>query len=185
MSGKPLAFIDVDGVLNILSFSKQLKIGMTQQDMLLSNGRTYPIRLKPKAHAKLLGELEEAGFELAWGTTWEDDANRLIAPELGLSKWPVAMVEHTYRHGPWSEFTPPPKKFSEIARWNWKAAGILAYAGDRPFIWIDDDIARADHAWAAQRSKTVPTKLIKTNPREGLMVHHIRKAKQWLADNEL
>jgi hypothetical protein len=174
---KPLAFIDVDGVLNIIS-SKPLKPGMTQQEMTVQ-GRKYPIRLKPEVHADLLRELEEAGFEMAWGTTWEDEANRLIAPELGLSRWPVAMVE-----GAWLEL-PTPELVRDLGGYNWKATGILALAGDRPFIWIDDDLWKPDHAWAIRRSATIPTKLIKTNPKEGLMPHHVRKAKQWLADNEL
>lgn len=178
---KPIAFIDVDGVLNLISM-KPPKKGMTVHRMTLSNGRTYPIRLKIEAHRALLQELEDAGFEMVWGTTWEDEANRLIAPELGLPKWPVAVVERTYQDGPWSELIPQPR-FSEIPRWNWKAPGILAHAGDRPFIWIDDDLAPADHGWARRRSSTVPTKLIKTHPKEGLMPHHIRKAKQWLVDN--
>ena len=175
---KPLAFIDVDGVLNIIS-RKPLRPGMTQQNMILFD-HSYPIRLKPEAHAELLRELEEAGFEMVWGTTWEDDANRLIAPELGLPRWPVAMVEAAMQG-----MLDLPDLLKGISGFNWKAEGILAYAGDRPFIWIDDDLWKPDHTWATRRSATVPTRLIKTNPKEGLMPHHIRKAKQWLADNEL
>lgn len=184
MADKPLAFIDVDGVLNIINFAKALKRGITAHKMTLSNGQTYDIRLKREVHARLLRELEEAGFELAWGTTWEEEANLHISPQLGLEPWPVAKVAELYRDDSWDELFPP-TKFSEIPRWNWKSPGVVAMAGDRPFVWIDDDFARADHAWALKRSKKVPTKLIKTNPREGLMVHHIRKAKQWLVDNEL
>lgn len=176
---KPIAFIDVDGVLNVLNFRKAMKPGMTQQEMTLSNGQTYPIRLRAEFHAALLQELEDAGFELVWGTTWEDDANRLIAPELGLSRWPVAMVEAAYAGA-----VPIPPLLKDLTGFNWKAAGVLAYAGDRPFIWIDDDLWEPDYTWARRRTKVVPTKLIRTNAKEGLMSHHIRKAKEWLADIE-
>lgn len=184
MGEKPLAFIDVDGVLNIIDFWSPLKEGMTLHQWKLRNGRTYKIRLRREFHSRLLLELESAGFELAWGTTWEEDANKLIRPQLNLPRWPVAAVEKVYREGPYSEYTSP-VKFSQTPKWNWKAPGILALAGDRPFVWIDDDFAPADHGWARRRSRKIPTLLIKTSPAEGLMLRHVLKAKRWLADNEL
>lgn len=146
---KPLLLIDVDGVLNPLNPGKETK-GWKQHRLM-----GYNVFLNP-LHGEWLNGLADFGFELVWGTTWEDDANRLIGPILGLPKLRVCKFPLA----------------SEGA--TWKMRGVKAFVKDRPFVWLDDDLHDDADAWVASRTK--PSLLIKVDPRMGLLEHHIAKA---------
>ena len=76
---------------------------------------------------EVLAELA-ACYELAWATAWEDNANLLLAPALGLPTLPVARFAH-----------PAPDVSSRYAR-TWKLPSIQCFAADQPLAWIDDDL---------------------------------------------
>ncbi|MEU4360187.1 hypothetical protein [Streptomyces virginiae] len=93
---RPLLFLGVDGPLNPYAAKPERRpAGYTtlrvprndahQDDRVLSS-RRRPLRvwLNPE-HGRILLQL---GFELCWATTWMDDANRWIAPVLGLPELP-------------------------------------------------------------------------------------------------
>lgn len=120
----PIAFLDVDGVLN-----RDVSNGYARKHKLLT------IHLSPLGFHRLkvtldpedsnrLRRLAEV-FELAWGTTWEDDANRLISPRLGL---PGNLLTAYNR-------SPLPSK----------APGIVEAADGRRFVWFDDAASEQDH----------------------------------------
>ncbi|MDA2806744.1 hypothetical protein [Nocardiopsis suaedae] len=90
------------------------------------------VRLDP-AHGPQLLELP---MEPVWATTWEHDANTWIGPHLGLPELPVV---------PWSSpRTPDPSGL------HWKTRELSAWAGERPFAWIDDEPGQSDREWLDQ-----------------------------------
>lgn len=157
---KPIAFIDVDGVLNrLLTNSAAKRRNLVRLDATVY-GNTYVLWMDP-ADKQRLERLEEH-FELAWGTTWEDEANRQIAPFLGLPEFPI-VAKTSY-----SEHT--------------KAYGVLRAAEGRPFVWLDDmawmtyDLEHSDANW----------KLVLIDPEMGLTDANIDEAIEWAQalDNE-
>lgn len=122
---KPLAFIDVDGVLNrTVSNSVARRRGYVTYR---ADPMGFPVKIildfKDRGRLQRLAE----HFELAWGTTWEDEANRIIRPRLMIpQKWLVAK-----NTGPSAS----------------KAPGIVELAGDRPFVWFDDEARNEDRAY--------------------------------------
>jgi len=56
-----------------------------------------------------------------------------------------------------------------------KAPQIVLLIGDEPVAWIDDDITPRLERWAARRDKTVPTLLVKPNPKVGLTLVHLEE----------
>lgn len=159
----PILAVDVDGVLNALSRGGAPPKGWEDHRVL-----GYRIRVNPSHGAALLALAAEHGAQLTWCTTWENLANDHIAPLIGLPSLPVAPMEPG-RAG---------RKFSEhVSIGVTKAAAIRAYAGDRPFCWLDDE---PDAARELADLK-VPHRVIRVDPRAGLQDHHLRKAAAWLA----
>lgn len=124
---KPLAFIDVDGVLNrsVSNTVARRRGYITYRTDLL--GFPLKVILDPNDRRRLQRLAEH--FELAWGTTWEDEANHVIGQLIGISeKWPVA-----------KNTGPSPSK----------APGIRELANGRPFVWFDDEAGNEDRAYLA------------------------------------
>jgi len=110
---------------------------------------------------EVLAELA-ARYELAWATAWQDNANLLLAPALGMPALPVV------------RFTDPPADLLGLGhtRRSWKLPGVQRFAGDRPLAWIDDELHGDAYAWAATRR--IPTKLLSTDPSRGIVDREIR-----------
>jgi hypothetical protein len=65
------------------------------------------------------------------------DANAVVAPRLGLPQLPVVAFpddEEEPQHG-----------------LHWKTRCLVEWAGGRPFVWLDDEIADADRRWVGAR----------------------------------
>jgi hypothetical protein len=138
--GRPLLLLDVDGVL--IPYAAPacppgfLSYWLQDEEMWLS-----------ARHGDWLRPLCSR-MELVWATGWEHEANRLLAPILGLPQLPVI------------EFAR-----DESGRFT-KLPTIMRVVADRPLVWIDDELTPAAHAWAAQRP--APTRLIDVDPAIGL-----------------
>ncbi|GHB62937.1 hypothetical protein GCM10010347_36110 [Streptomyces cirratus] len=76
-------------------------------------------------------------YELAWATTWKDEANEWIGPPLGLPRLPFVDWPQMHGRSPRGTF--------------WKTQHVLEYAGHRPFAWIDDDITAMDREYVGRR----------------------------------
>ena len=137
---KPLLLLDVDGVLIPYAATAQ-PVGF-EQHLLLDE----QVWLAPQ-HGAWLRPLSDR-FQLVWATGWGHDANRLLAPILGLPALPV--IE--FPRNPDGRFT--------------KLPTITRFAAGRPLVWIDDELTPAAHAWAAGR--TPPARLIDVDPAIGL-----------------
>lgn len=144
---RPLLLIDVDGVLNPLALGPELvPPGFVAHQL---EGLRV---LLAREHGAWLTSLV-ADFDLVWATSWEHDADRLIAERVGL---PRGM---------------PVIPFTSQTGWTTKLADVIRFVGDRPVAWIDDALGADEHAWA--RSRDAPTLLIQTDHRVGLTRAHI------------
>ncbi|MGW4908547.1 HAD domain-containing protein [Streptomyces sp. NPDC004270] len=154
-----LLFLDIDGPL--------IPFGAPE-------GHTYPVH--ETAHAApanpLLTRIDPAlgprlaalGCQLVWATTWMDDANTTVAPWLGLPPLPVVR---------WPDEDEPP------ALLHWKTRPLVEWAGERPFIWIDDEITEADRAWVATHHPG-PALLHRVAHEFGLTDADFRAVETWL-----
>ena len=109
----------------------------------------------------VLAELA-ARYELAWATAWQDNANLLLAPVLGLPPLPVVRF---------TEAAADEVGLRHTGR-TWKLPSVQRFAADRPLAWIDDELHGDAYAWAAARR--IPTKLLSTDPRRGIVDQEVR-----------
>lgn len=141
---KPLLLMDVDGPLSPFRarwFAGRVPADGYQFHELTPEGnQTYRVALNPEHGLRLL-ELASV-YDLAWATTWGAEANRLIAPIIGLpSALPVIGL--------------PQPSVLRSGR-SWKAESILHWVGDRPFAWFDDEINRPTRLWLEGSDRTGP-----------------------------
>lgn len=94
-------------------------------------------------------------YELVWATAWENHANLILAPALGLPSLPVVRFSD-----------PAPGEVGHAwAGRTWKLPSVQRFAGQRSLAWVDDDLHADAYAWAALWR--IPAKLIRTDPRPG------------------
>jgi hypothetical protein len=188
---KPICLIDVDGPLSpyrLITKKGYLPPKRYGEDpafeyekhlMNLEGWTNLPVLLS-KAHGDAFRELSEV-FTLVWATTWVEDANRLIAPIIGLPCLPV--IEWPYPHernwasesghrGSW--------KTKHIAKW------LDDYAPGVPWVFIDDEIGPDDRTWwrshyGIEKSEPspVPYLLLRIEPSHGLRPHNFRELREW------
>jgi hypothetical protein len=150
--GRPLLLIDVDGVLNPFA-ARETREGFTLYQLA-----GFPVRLNP-AHGAALRALIDR-FDLVWATTWEDKANALIGPRVGLPSLPVIHFDLRHHDG---------AKWPDVAR----------FVGDRPVCWLEDDPGRGEISWAQRRNNLIPTRIIKVSPYSGLMPSDLAVAERF------
>lgn len=138
MKGRPLLLLDVDGVL--------CPIG-DRSETLVSIGASH-LRYEEETPQRLRSLVDH--FVLVWATSWEEEANEVVGPALGLPLLPVV------RFGHWD----PPQGVT------WKLPAIQQYVGERACAWVDDDIGRDAHAWA--RARGIPTRFLEIRGDRGL-----------------
>jgi len=151
---RPMLFLDVDGVLNPYA-AAICPDGFIEHEVFPGE---EPIRVNA-GHGHWVSELLGL-MDVCWATGWNDNANELLAPLLGLAAFPVVRMPVPFR---------PAEKVARIA----------AHAGQRPAAWIDDIHTPEAYAWASER--TAPTLLVTTDPAIGLTRESIERVLAWCA----
>lgn len=139
---RPLLFLDVDGPLNPYAAKPEQRppgyttLRVPQDDGASDDSRALSSRRRPlrvwlnPEHGRDLLRLD---YELWWATTWMADANRWIAPVLGLPELPfVDFGDALLQDRPDGV--------------HWKTAPLVDHADGRPFAWVDDEQSDLDVA---------------------------------------
>ncbi|MCD0483400.1 hypothetical protein LO771_13555 [Streptacidiphilus sp. ASG 303] len=163
---RPLLFLDVDGPLIPFGAAPQ-QYPTYRTGPHLREGGSNPLlaRINP-AHGPRLAALP---CELAWATTWMDDANECVAPRIGLP--PLAVVA-------W----PEPSDVDEQDERNglhWKTRALVGRAAGRSFAWVDDEITDTDRTWVSAHHRGHAL-LHRVDPRRGLTDHDFEALHAWL-----
>jgi len=154
---RPALLLDVDGVLCPFGASKTPD-GYSR----------YAIRenwayLSP-ANAHRLTRLRQH-FDLRWCTAWGDQANEHLLDFHNLQPLPLIRFEGR-RHDPKAP--------------HWKMPWIKAWARQKPFAWIDDEINDEVVAWAEKRTADGhPTLALCIPYDEGLGDQHVTALEEW------
>jgi Swiss Army Knife RNA repair-like protein len=155
-SERPLLALDVDGVISLFGFEGPLE--EVPGRFHLIDGMAHCI---PEGIGDRLRRLAD-DYEIVWATGWEDRANERLPEILGLpGELPFLTFDGNARFG----------------SAHWKIDAIDRYAGDRPLAWVDDCLDPSCRAWALDRA--APTKLVSTEPDEGLTDAHVEALIAW------
>jgi hypothetical protein len=156
---KPLLLIDVDGPLNPWAASGRAN---HRAGYIRYRIEGFVVHLK-KSHGQALLGLTDL-YDLVWCTTWEHQANTEIGPRIGLPELPVI------------EF--PNSHIRLDSRLYYKTMHARAYADDRPFAWVDDEVTDWDSQYLADTHEE-PTLLVKTDPATGLTDDDFAALRNW------
>jgi hypothetical protein len=89
MPARPFLLLDIDGPLN--PYRAEVVPLSYELHEIQEGEKTWKLLLNQQ-HGVELNALAEV-FQLAWATTWEHGANRLIAPRLGLPDDVAVIIE--------------------------------------------------------------------------------------------
>lgn len=156
--GKPLLFVDIDGVVSLFGFPSDGRPEGTWQNV---DGVVHLLSAEAGRHLQAL----RADYEMVWCSGWEEKCNEYLPGVLGL---PNGL--------PFLTFGDP----AHTAARHWKLDAVEAFAGDRPLAWIDDAFNEACHEWA--RGRRSPTLLVETLPPTGLTGAEADRLTRWARD---
>lgn len=151
---RPLLFLDVDGPL--------IPFGEGAREPLTHEGNPLLGCLDPTVGPRLLA----LPGDLVWATTWRHEANDTIAPRLGLPRLPVVAW-------PEADDAPAPRGL------HWKTRPLSEWAGQRQFVWLDDEIGPMDRLWT-ESVHPAPALLLRVDPARGLTEEDFTVTEEWL-----
>jgi len=160
-----LLLIDVDGPLNPYAAKPTRRPAGYDTYRLAPLGipKDKPLRVwLNKDHGPMLTEFAaENDCKLVWCTTWENDANSMIAPLIGLPELPVINFGWTAH--------------------KWKYNAVLDYSAGEPFVWLDDDFNnyKKELRWFESQRKE-PCSLQWIDPKIGITAKDLIKTKEWM-----
>ena len=151
-AGPPVLLLDVDGVIN--PYGDACPPGYAEHDLFPDD---EPVRVNPD-HGRWITELQDH-YDVLWASGWNDEANDLLAPLLGIAPLPVlAMPATPFRPGD-------------------KVPRIAAGTHGRAAAWLDDLHTPEAGDWAAARPW--PTLLVPVDPARGLLREHVDALLAW------
>jgi hypothetical protein len=154
---RPILAIDIDGVLNALG-AGQPPEGWGDILVLRSEGedaRLFRLRIHQPFGPHLIALAADCDAELTWCTRWENMANQIMSPLLGLPVLPWVPMQAS------------------------KARALVAWADGRPFCWLDDEPEMAD-----LNGYGLAHKVIAVPPEHGLTDAHLEAAAAWLTQQK-
>jgi hypothetical protein len=151
----------VDGVINLGLFASSRERGhRRRRDGWVSywlHGQAGGTRIHLNRNlGPMLLSLAAQGAELAWATTWEDEANEAIGPLLGLPPLPAVPAQYLN-----------------------KAATAIPWTAGRPWAWLDDSDYELKSAVRRTRAG-VPCLPVLVDPQTGLTGEHVQAVSEWL-----
>ena len=152
-SGKPLLFLDVDGVIALSPFAGPLPPGRWHD---ADDTQVYVA----EQSGELVRRLAER-YEIVWASGWGKEAGR-FSRVLGLEE-----EAHALTFG----------RDARSDRSDWKIKWVQRAAGKRPLAWVDDTFGPDHIEWGTARD--APTLLVKTAPHVGLSEDHVRELLEW------
>lgn len=133
-------YIDVDGVINVLS--KRPPRSMTgwegdwsREPVTTLGGDTWPIHWSHELvdHLNALADREDVTIK--WLTTWEHSAPRKLSPVVGINGENWEVLEKTYETKLGWHSTPLGWWKFDLIRYDIRVADV------EKFVWIDDDLS--------------------------------------------
>src|SRR5579875_3507040 len=123
-----MLLVDVDGVLNPYA-APTCPAGFIERCLVADEPE--PIRWCPD-HGRWLARLHQH-YDLAWASSWGAEANRLLAPLLGLPELPFVVM--------------PDPPFPAAM----KVPAVAVFVGARRAAWLDDEVTEEARRWASAR----------------------------------
>lgn len=158
---RPLLFLDVDGTL--LPYGGARLPSVADEWVAWQHTSNPQLARIDRAHGpRLLG----LTCEPMWATAWMDDANEVIAPLLGLPRWPVVDLPEA-----------PEEDRADLL--HWKTRALVREAAGRPFVWVDDEITGLDRAWVA-RHHPGRALLHRVEPEVGMTAGDFTVVQRWM-----
>lgn len=155
---RPLLLLDFDGPLNPHR-ADGIPPGYERHE-ITEGAKTWCVLLNQQ-HGVELNALAET-FDLVWATSWEHGANRLLSPLLGLPNDLPTIL--------WPARTP-------VRRGSWKTPYVAEWVGDRPFVWIDDEVGPDDQLAFAE-----PLQLVhRADAGTGLTAEDFAAIRAWMS----
>ena len=160
---RPVVFLDVDGVLNVVGAA--LPGPDTFTDFRKTRCMGFRIVFSPEMGRRLAA----LDADIVWLTTWREHANKWIAPLFG---WPKRELLDGDEDG--------------AVGW-WKSGAVYGYVTEhqRPFVWLDDDLRFAERLgeveWLA--GCAVPHLSISPSTSVGLRPSHLDQIEQFVAEH--
>jgi hypothetical protein len=160
-----IIYLDVDGVLNPDTYNGRHKYwsDYKRYDVEIVFGGKYRIWLSADMCQTLLSVAKKHDAEIAWSTTWNNDANHCISPIVGFPELRVVYYDTI--------------NDNDIQNCG-KLPYVSADVGSKNAVWIDDYLGYADMVWVNERHNGIvisqyPTLAIKPESSIGLTQDHI------------
>jgi hypothetical protein len=182
----PVLLLDVDGVLNACTRTPDRTIWPTWQqgDAISSTeGRSYPIRWARQVIDFITDLHHSTRVEVRWHTTWQHDAQSVIAPLLGLPHFEVADAPEFGDR----EYRSAAIRAGRPTWWKLPAAERVVQVEGRPLIWLDDDIDSGltrGYDTLANFHTIQPTLMVCPKEYTGLTPKHLRRINEFIASLE-